>query len=143
MRIPKFLKKGSATGTLIFNLLLFGYVATVGILCFANLNSLPDIERFIFGIPTDKIVHFCMFFPFPILAFFAYDKQTDTILRAVGAAIVIWATGGIFAGLTETIQGLLPYRSEDMTDFMADLIAITLSSIIVLTVDILQIIRKK
>lgn len=143
MRIPTFLKKGSTAGTIIFNLLLFGYVATVGILCFANLNSLPDIDRFIFGIPTDKIVHFCMFFPFPILAFFAYDQKTDTVLKAVGAVIVIWAIGGIFAGLTETIQGLLPYRSEDIGDFKADMLAITLSSIIVVTIDILQIIRKK
>jgi len=126
----------------IFNLGLILYIGAVGYLCFANFNKLPDVQKFIFGIPTDKIVHFCMFFPFPILAFLAYDKITDTVWKAIGAVLIIASIGCIFAGITEIIQGSLPYRSQDIKDFSADCISIVISSAIVLLADILTLKKK-
>lgn len=130
------------TRILIFRIILLLYILSVAYLCFANFNKLPQGPRFIFGIPTDKIVHFCMFFPFPIFAFLAYDELTDTPLKAFGALISICAVGCIFAGLTEIVQGSLPYRYQDIKDFGADCLAIGIASLLVFIIDLLKM-RKK
>lgn len=132
------MKKKTSTRAIVFKILMLGYILSVMYLCFANFNKLPDVPRQLFGIPMDKIVHFCMFFPFPIFGFYAYDRLTDTPLKALAAVIMLFAFGGIFAGLTEIAQGMLPYRTEDIKDFKADLIGIGLASVIVLAIDIAQ-----
>ena len=131
------------TRALVFRLLMILYVAAVAWLCFANFHRLPDVPRTFFGIPTDKVVHFCMFFPFPILAFFAYDKITETPLQALAALLCICAFGGIFAGLTEIIQGSLPYRRQDIKDFGADCLAIGIASILTFIIDISKMRQEK
>ena len=67
-----------------FQVLFFFYVAAVLFLCFAHFEQTPAIEWSLWGIPSDKVVHFCMFFPFPILAFLAFDRYTDSV-RSPGA----------------------------------------------------------
>ena len=114
------------------------YIFAVMYLCFAHFNNLPDAPRTIFGIQTDKIAHFIMFFPFPILGFYAYDRLTDTPLKAFAAIIILFSFGGIFAGITEIVQGMMPYRTEDIKDFRADLIGLGLSSAIVFVIDVLK-----
>lgn len=121
---------------LIFRISLILYIILVAYLCFANFNSLPDVPRQMFGIRMDKIVHFCMFFPFPVLCFFAYDKMTDTPLQALGAILTVLSFGCIFAGLTEIIQGTMPYRTEDIKDFYADITGMGCSSVITYIVDV-------
>ena len=93
--------KKNSTRAILFKIALLLYVAAVAWLCFANFNKLPDVPKTFLGIQMDKIVHFCMFFPFPILAFLAYDRLTDTPLKALAALISICAIGCIFAGITE------------------------------------------
>lgn len=122
-----------------FKFLTVIYVAAVVYLCVANFGKMPDIDKFIFGIPTDKIVHFCMFFPFPILCFFSYGSKYKSAIQAIGALLVICSFGCIFAGLTEIIQGSLPYRSEDIRDFAVDCLAICLSTVIVLVLTLSKI----
>ena len=136
------LKRQFSLRGFLFSIALTIYIGAVGYLCFANFNKLPDVQKFILGIPTDKIVHFVMFFPFPILAFLAYDRITDTVWKAIGAVLIIASIGCIFAGLTEIVQGSLPYRSQDISDFAADCISIVLSSAMVLVVDILTLKKK-
>lgn len=121
---------------LLFRVLMLLYIFAVMYLCFANFNKLPNVPREFWGIPTDKIAHFCMFFPFPILGFFAYDHMTNTPLQAFGAIISILAIGGIFAGLTELVQGTMPYRTMDVHDYHADLLALGISAAIVFIIDI-------
>ena len=73
------------------------YIGLVAYLCFANFHRLPEVPNTFLGIPVDKIVHFWMFFPFPILAYLAYDKLTDTPLKAFAALISIASIGCVFA----------------------------------------------
>ena len=130
--------KPNRTRSILFSIAMVLYLAAVGYLLFANFEKISDIPKFFLGIPTDKVVHFCMFFPFPILAYLAYDKLTDTPLKAFAALISICAIGAVFAGLTEIGQSLLPYRSEDITDFRADCLAIGLAGIITFVIDVIK-----
>lgn len=122
--------------SIIFSITMVLYLAAVGYLLFANFEKLSSIPRIFLGIPTDKIVHFCMFFPFPILAYLAYDQLTDTPLKAFAALVSICAIGAIFAGLTEIGQSMLPYRYEDISDFRADCLAIVLAGILTFVIDV-------
>ena len=129
--------------SIIFSITMVLYLAAVGYLLFANFEKLSSIPRIFLGIPTDKIVHFCMFFPFPILAYLAYDQLTDTPLKALAALVSICAIGAIFAGLTEIVQGMLPYRAQDIHDYAADCLAIGLAGIITFIIDVSKMRRKR
>ena len=120
-----------------FQILFWLYVAGVLFLCFGHFDSTPSVPLDFFGIPTDKIVHFTMFFPFPILAFFAFDRYTDSVkstLLFVGATFIV---GLILAFGTEWGQAhFTEYRSGDPLDLTADTIALLISSVVVAVVDI-------
>jgi len=113
------------------------YLAAVAWLCFGKFNSLPSVERSYWGIPTDKIVHFLMFFPFPVLAFFAFDRYTEQFWPSVLWTLGTFIAGCGLAGLTEIVQAkFLPYRMGDFQDFKADALALAISSVIVFCIDI-------
>ena len=122
--------------SIFFSIAMIVYLAAVGYLLFANFNKLPDVPKSLFGIPMDKIVHFGMFFPFPIIAYLAYDKLTDTPIKAFAALLSICSVGAIFAGLTEIGQSLLPYRYQDIRDFYADCVAIGLAGTLTFIIDV-------
>ncbi|MCR5352646.1 MAG: VanZ family protein [Bacteroidales bacterium] len=128
--------KSNRTRSIVFSIAMVIYIGAVAYLCFANFQKMHDVPRFFLGIPIDKVVHFAMFFPFPALAYLAYDRATDTPLKAFGALISICAIGCVFAGVTEIIQGSLPYRSQDIKDFGADCLAIGISSILTFLIDL-------
>lgn len=126
-------KRQLSIRALIFRIILLVYILAVAYLCFNNFSNVQhDIPLSIFGIPTDKIVHFCMFFPFPILAWYSIDRIPRGLAESVGKIISFAAYGCCFAGLTEIIQGMMPYRSEDIHDFYADVIAIGIASLVIL-----------
>ncbi|MBR5076796.1 MAG: VanZ family protein [Bacteroidales bacterium] len=127
----------------IFQIIMIIYVAAVGFLCFANFHQLPDVPKTFLGLPIDKVIHFCMFFPFPILAFFAYDRLTRTPWQALAALVSICAIGCAFAGLTEVIQETLPYRTKDLHDFGADCIAVGIASVLVFVIDVAKMKKEK
>ena len=121
----------------IFQLSFAVYLAAVLFLCFGHFDNTPSVPLSFLGIPTDKIVHFCMFFPFPILAFLAFDKYTETPWSSVLFTGITWVVGLLLAAGTEWGQAeLTDYRSGDLWDLVADVIAITLSSLLVLYWDI-------
>lgn len=122
--------------TFLARILFFLYLAAVAFLCFMHVDKLPDVQKFIFGIPTDKIAHFLMFLPFPILAYLAYDHLTNKLSHAFLFALATLIVGLLLAYGTEYIQGKLPYRSMDIRDFKADALAIALSTAAVFIVDI-------
>ena len=122
--------------TFLARILFFLYLAAVAFLCFMHVDKLPDVQKFIFGIPTDKIAHFLMFLPFPILAYLAYDHLTNKLSHAFLFALGTLIFGLLLAYGTEYIQGKLPYRSMDIRDFKADALAIALSTAAVFIVDI-------
>ena len=117
---------------------LFGlYLLGVLFLCFGHFSSTPDLPTEFLGIPLDKVVHFFLFFPFPILAFLAFDQYTETVgatLRFTGITLL---AGILLAVGTEWGQAhLTDYRAGEPLDFLADCIALLLSSILVAFWDI-------
>ena len=122
-----------------FQIIFWLYVAGVLFLCFGHFDSTPSVPLDFFGIPTDKIVHFTMFFPFPILAFLAFDRFTDSVkstLLFTGATFIV---GLILAFGTEWGQAhFTEYRSGDPMDLLADTMALFLSSVLVIVVDIVK-----
>ncbi len=130
--------------TILARILFVMYLACIAFLCFMHVDKLPEVQKFIFGIPTDKVVHFLMFMPFPILAYLAYDHLTNKVWSAVLFAVATLVIGCLIAYGTEYVQGRLPYRSMDIKDFKADALALTISTAAVFIIDVTHIkIRKK
>ena len=128
--------KGPANTKWVFRVLLILYLAVVAWLCFGHFDNIQKIPRSFWGIPTDKIVHFLMFFPFPILSFLAFDRFTTRWWQSVLFVGAVFLVGCLIAGGTELGQLQTSYRSGDIADFFADGLALGISSLIVLIIDI-------
>ena len=123
--------------TILFRVAFYVYLITIAVLCFGNFSSMPHVSKTILGIPTDKVVHFCMFFPFPILAFLAYDKFTGNWKSVIIFALVTLLIGCLVAAGTELGQAYLTkHRSGDTMDFLADFLALLTGSIIATWIDL-------
>lgn len=117
--------------------LLGVYVLAILVLCFANFSSVPKVQDEILGIPTDKLVHFLMFLPFPFLAYFAFDKHTETVRSTLAFTAICFLAGCAFAAVTEYGQAYLTtWRNGDPKDFVSDIVALALASIVVIFLDI-------
>ena len=114
------------------------YLVAVAVLCFAKFPESEDVPVEFWGIPLDKIVHFLMFFPFPLLAYLAFDRYREKRRSALPWAGLALAAGCAFAAFTELVQSRLPYRSGDPADFKADAFALLVGSLIVLIVILLK-----
>jgi VanZ family protein len=122
---------------LVLRVLFYLYLAAVLFLCFGQFESTPDVPKSFLGIPMDKLAHFCMFFPFPILAFLAFDKYTETPLSTFLFSGLTWLSGLLLAFATESGQAhLTSWRSGDPWDLLADGIAITLATAVVIIWDL-------
>ena len=122
-----------------FRVAFYLYLIAIAVLCFGKFSDLPSVSNTILGIPTDKVVHFVMFFPFPILAFLAYDKFTGTVKSVLIFALVTFLAGCLIAAGTEIGQAYLTeYRGGDPTDFLADFLALLTGSIIATWIDLRQ-----
>ncbi len=122
---------------LITRILFFLYLAAVLFLCFGRFENTPDVPWSFLGIPSDKLVHFCMFFPFPILAFLAFDKYTETPRATFLYSGLTWVLGMLLALGTEWGQAhLTTWRSGDPMDLLADGLSITISTLIVIIWDL-------
>ena len=120
---------------LIFARIVFAvYIIAVLVLCFARFPETDDVPKELWGLPLDKIVHFLMFFPFPILACLAFDRFTEKPWRSVFWATVSFLAGTALAACTELVQSRLAYRSGDPADFKADAIALFAGSLFILIV---------
>ena len=104
----------------IFRVLTLLYIIVVAILCFARFSTISPSTPSIFGIPADKIVHFFMFLPFPVLAFFSLRIRHGGVVKTMLLLVLVFIVGCLLAWGTEYIQGKLPYRSMDPADFGAD-----------------------
>lgn len=122
----------------IWTALFFVYLAAVAWCCFANFSSIPEPQKFILGLPFDKVVHFIMFFPFPILAWLAFDRFTTKPWHTIIFVAIVFIVGCIVAYATEAGQTFLPYRTGDKADALTDILSLGLSSLIVFFADILK-----
>lgn len=124
---------------LIARILFFLYLAAVLVLCFGQFKDAPSVPWTLLGIPSDKLVHFCMFFPFPILAFLAFDKYTETPRSTFLFSGITFLVGVALAFGTEWGQAhLTTYRSGDPLDWLADISALFISTLIVIIWDLLK-----
>ena len=115
-------------------LILILYIISVFLLCFLNLGAETGIATEWFGIPTDKIAHFLMFFPYPALITFVFCKSGWNPMKFIGFLLVVLVTGIIIGGSIELLQGLTGYRGCDIKDFRADCLGLFTGALLTLSV---------
>lgn len=106
---------------LIYGIVFCLYIVAVAVLCFMKTDGLPEIGNSFLGLPMDKIAHFLMFLPFPVLASLTFIDDSLRLGNALAVLAVILVTGTGMAYGTEQLQALTGYRSNDLADFLADL----------------------
>ena len=101
------------------------YLAAVAVACFTKPSNLPDMGAgTLMGIPMDKVLHFILFLPFPVLASMSMTdpKRKQSANFAVLALMTVVGIG--VAYVTEALQAKLGYRSYDLKDLYADSLGI-------------------
>ena len=112
-------------------LLFLIYLVLVGLICFGNPEGYPSIEFSFYGIPGDKLVHFLLFTPYPILVFMIFSGNQRSFLREFAYISAIFISGAAIAIGTETVQGMTEYRSFEKMDLVADIAGLLFSSSLV------------
>lgn len=113
-------------------LFLFLYIVLVAFLVLFDFSNGPQVPTVLWGIPTDKIVHFLMFTPYPILLYGSLHDITDKPYGHLALLLIIMVTGCILAFLTEYAQSFTDYRSPDPLDFLADVTGMFASAFLIL-----------
>ena len=106
--------------TIIARILFLLYLGALAWLCFGNFSSLPSVSMKFFGIETDKLVHFLMFFPFPLLLFMSLKVSPKSRWQLFFLVLLAFALGCATGAVTEFVQGMTPTRVPDIRDFYAD-----------------------
>ena len=119
---------------LIARILFALYLIAVAVLCFGKFESSQDVPMELWGLPMDKVVHFLMFFPLPVLAYLAFDRYKGKLLWTG----VTFLGGCAYAAFTELVQSRLPYRSGDPADFKADFLALAACTVVILIIILLK-----
>lgn len=106
---------------LFWRLALVAYLITVCYLCFGNIQPSSSVPWSIWGIPTDKIVHFLMFLPAAPLFYLTLpdEWQPNVWIKLLWLVATALAGAGV-AAFTELGQALTAYRTSDITDFWFD-----------------------
>lgn len=109
------------------------YLAIVLFCCLYDFSGTDlSISMTYFGIPTDKIVHFIMFLPYPFVAWMFLNFNRIIIInnRYILSAIII--SGFFLASFAEASQKLFTtWRSLDSYDLLANLSGIITGSLII------------
>ena len=121
-----------------FRILLAVYLVVLAVLCLGKFSSTGSLPKALLGIPMDKIVHFCMFLPFPVLVYLALDHLTSRLWQSLLMTAGLFALGCGLAALTEYLQSLTTWRSADRMDFIADVVALAAGSVIIFIIDVLK-----
>lgn len=120
----------------------FLYLTAVCILCFMKGDNLPEVEKFLFGIPIDKAAHFVMFLPYPVLASLSFIHKDHGIGRNMAILITLSVAGFGLAYGTEVIQAQTGYRAYEIEDFIADSVGLLTGVAITATFIIIQNLKK-
>ena len=121
---------------LIARLVFLLYFAAVLYLCFGNFSSLSSVTKRFLGFEADKVAHFLMFFPFPILFYLAFGWPTHKPWHSLALTFFILVVGSAIAAGTELVQDFIPYRASDRIDFLADFLALCCASFITFLIDL-------
>ena len=117
------------------------YIIGLCFCCFWNFRGSIDLGTEWWGIPKDKIVHFFLFFPFPIVFYLAFPKLRNSPRRYLKFSILALAAGLLLGTATEVIQGWSGYRSCDPADLLADFCGMVTAILLLQTYE--AFIRKK
>ncbi len=104
----------------IFLILFLIYLGLVLWCCFGNFSDMPDVQKEMFGIPTDKVVHFIMFLPFVFLGYMSFASRPKKRIQSILLVLASLAGGVLMAVATEIGQSLTSYRTGAAFDFVAD-----------------------
>ena len=96
------------------------YIAAVAYLCFAKPDNMPKLPQFWLGLPADKVGHFLMFMPFPLLSYLTFEVKEMSVGRRLSLIAVLLVFGTGMALGTEYVQARLEYRSAESSDLLAD-----------------------
>lgn len=125
--------KSSPVRIAIFALFVI-YLACVSFLYYANITPKSTVPESLLGFPTDKIVHFLMFLPYPFLAHGSFKGK-----RKWRNLVFVILSGIVLAYCFElTQEKLAAYRTTDPWDLVANLAALTFSSIIIAIIDLFR-----
>lgn len=106
------------------------YIMAVAVLCFTQGEQLPELPNTWFGLPSDKVAHALMFFPFTILGYLSFTYEENSTLQKVAVLTVLIAVGCGMAYATESIQRVLGYRAYEISDMKADMAGLGLGTLI-------------
>jgi VanZ family protein len=106
------------------------YIMAVAVLCFTQGEQLPELPNTWFGLPSDKVAHALMFFPFTILGYLSFTSEENSTLQKVAVLTVLIAVGCGMAYATESIQRVLGYRAYEISDMKADMAGLGLGALI-------------
>lgn len=122
------------------SLLLFViYLAAVMTVCFLRPGNIPPMRQFILGIPTDKVIHFLMFLPYPLLAYISFRPEKGSVGKHFLVLTGIITVGIVMAMGVEKLQ-IIAGRNYDIKDFYANITGIIAGTIITIaTITTLQI----
>lgn len=111
------------------NIIFLAYITIVLFLCLYNFSdyNTQDIPMFILGIPIDKIIHFTMFLPFPLIVYLRLLKKQ----LPLNINLFIFILGVLFAFLSELLQAMTKYRTFDLLDIAADVSGVLFGLIII------------
>lgn len=96
------------------------YIAAVAYLCFARPDDMPQLPQLWLGLPADKVGHFLMFTPFPLLGYLTFEVNEMSVGRKLFLIAILIVFGAGMALGTEYIQARLEYRSAENSDLLAD-----------------------
>lgn len=96
------------------------YLAGLCFCCFWNFRGSVDLGREWLGLPADKIVHFLLFFPMPVITYMAFPRLSDTPRRYLRFSVIVFMASAVFGAFTEIVQSRTGYRSCDWMDLLAD-----------------------
>lgn len=107
------------------------YLAAVAVLCFIRPSRLPEMDiRTFLGIPIDKVLHFLMFLPYPVLSAIVFISREQNRTAVTATLFILVLTGIGVAYGTEMIQAHTDYRSYEIADFLADIAGIAAGTVI-------------
>lgn len=101
------------------------YILTIIILLVLPPSDGIKLNKTIFGIRTDLVIHATMFVPF--MGYFWFQNW---VRNSLNRFFKFFGCGILFAAFCESIHLIVPYRSFDVIDFFANVTGLTIGSLI-------------
>ena len=124
------------TRYIISRTILILYSAGLCLCCFWDFRSSIDVSHSLLGLPADKVTHFLLFLPLPVISYAAFPQFRSTPERFLKFMAATFMVGAAAGGGIEIIQGLTGYRSCDKMDFVADCCGLAVSALTIANYEI-------